>query len=212
MSLWSIFYAGDLARIEPSIRRCQTEIDGVRSFDFSGGLSHPFLMPEDFATLLGDVPGTFWDLRNGNILEESEAGLYPVPDAECDRLIALAETRVHEFSQDWNRKRRQRQQKPPVSRGRSAFWTISFASLAGLLPGMLRDRILSHGELQTLAIWLACFLLIGFLRARSRSRRKARNEERIEIDVDWAPEIKRLQNFLKTSRHQGQPIYYFWSL
>lgn len=208
MSLFSTFYAGDLSRVRALVEGTEAKVEDVESYEFSGGLFQPFLMPNDFANLLGDSPGAYWDLERGNLLEEnSESGLYRIPGVECDRLIALNHGQMARFSHAWNAKRRQVQSKRPAGRKLSAFWKIALGMTGGLLAGNLSDRNLSTTELVLLVGWLFGWTGLALFRAKRQSRAR-----KPLSDIDWSEKLRGLQDFLVTARRQGMPVYYFWSV
>lgn len=208
--MWSTFYAGDASLIESSIRRSETRLGGVESFEFSGGLSCPFLMPDDFAKLLGEESGGYWDLRQGNLLGEEERGLYQVPVSECDRLIALHGSRMSEFSRKWNDEGRELKQRPPRRRGLPAFWKIGIGISCGLMAATLPRS--STPDLVILSVWFVGFAALAAFRAKAEKASAIRRAQRRDVDIDWTPQIEELKSFLKSARQRGLQVYYFWSL
>jgi hypothetical protein len=96
MSLLSTFHAGDPTLIEAAARKGDLEfsrLPGVRGIDFSGGISRPFLFPEDFQTLTGGGADSFWSLKDNNLLKGEEQGLHRVPAKEVDRSLSPARAR-----------------------------------------------------------------------------------------------------------------------
>ncbi|QJE98399.1 hypothetical protein [Luteolibacter luteus] len=210
MSIWSTFYAGDSTLIESSIRREETRIEGAEEFDLSGGLSCPSFMPEDFAKLLCEGPGGYWDLGQENLLVEAERGLYRMPDSECDRLIAVSGGQIKEFSLKWNEERREQLGKPSRRRELPAFWKIGIGISFGLMAAILPRS--STPGLVILLIWFLCFSALAVFRAKAKRASEIRRAQRRNIDIDWSPQLEGLKDFLKSARQQGLPVYYFWSL
>ena len=218
MSMFSIFYAGDTATIEAAIEDGQLDFandSAVKMEDLFGGL-----FSDDFLVLTKGGSASFWTLETGNLMADEEAhriqdqehGLYRVPDEECDKLLALREGQLSEFSKQRNAREAQEwaQDRRSYTIWRSReYWVIT----AGIAGGLLGAYILDVREPVIpvlLAGWLACAVAYGVcVSRRRRLREKLRPPDE---PVDWVTPLHDLQSFLSDARRRGVPVYYYWSL
>jgi hypothetical protein len=214
MSLLSIFYAGDRDVIERSVEQGElnmSEAAKVQMFDFSGGISCPWLFPGDFLILTKGGSSSFWHLRDENLAGEQEHGFYRLPESELGKLQSLSEDGLREFSESWNTRRKNETSKyhsRPIWWSK-AYWKITLGGLAGFLAG----SIAGHGDRMAvimLVTWIICATVAGLW--LNRSQRRHRKNFPAEPGMDWVPVLRELQRFLTRARENGLSVYYYWSL
>jgi hypothetical protein len=201
--------------LEAAARKSDLEfsrLPGVRGIDFSGGISRPFLFPEDFLTLTGSGADSFWTLKDNSIVEGEEQGLHQVPMTEVDRILGLTSGALRRFSEGWNHRRQEARAR--ATHRRSIWRSRPYRAITGGISlGLLMAYGMDHSSatpLVLLGAWVTAAVAAGIWTERRRAA--ARSGRPKAEPVDWVGPLTELQAFLHEARSESQAVYYYWSL
>jgi len=237
MSLWSTFYIGDptLMMLLLSDENSLQDIDNhseILKVDFSGGVFQPFLIMDDFSTLLNissdksspnttDFSSGFDALLWG---DSEESGGYILKNDLVRKIGLLSDQAITEYSTLWNDSRKtslevaikqnnRLENRLGKYKGEIIYWMLSiyFAYLFTVADhGSLPLIVKIIGPLVVLSIAIALrYAAWSFFQ---KSRPKRQNTKREYEYYDWTMRLSELREKCRESFSNKQSVVYLWSL
>ena len=240
MSMFSEFYAGDLAQLEELLhgdvsRLSRAKDLGIRVVDFYGSI-----FPEDFDRLLfrvtlatGQLAPHFNDFRD-QLLDgvsddqEAEHQAYTLQPQLVEILAQPTDADLQAFSNEWNeqqeaQRERRARERPRRWNRQHLCWLIPFASTVGILLGRWQHPRpdAGPGDLLRLAIfwglglvaWLSARGLITYRRSRVRVTRKGKPLKPSGYQpIDLVPYLVELRELCQYALRDSKTVVYYWSL